>query len=84
MAGQPRVEKKTNSKQRQYLFKVRVSHHTLQRVEDRVSLHGLQGLPCDLAGVVIQSLHFRGCRVEREREDVMRRMIGAICDKEHI
>lgn len=44
----------------QYLFKLRVSQHALQGVEDRIPLHGRQGLPRDFAGVVIQTLHFRG------------------------
>lgn len=48
------------NKRCQYLLKLRISHHALQGVKDRVSLHRRQGLPCDFAGVVVLTLHFRG------------------------
>lgn len=48
------------NKRCQYLLKLRISHHALQGVKDRVSLHRRQGLPCDFAGVVVLTFHFRG------------------------
>lgn len=88
MAGQPQVrtqntkrEYQTFTQQCQYLFKLRVSHHALQGVDDRVPLHGRQDLPCDFAGIVIQTLHFRGWRVEEESAGVMKSTlkVGEIC-----
>lgn len=49
----------------QYLFKFRISHHALQNIDDWVSLHRCQGLPCDFAGVVVVTLRFRGWKMKQ-------------------
>lgn len=48
--------------QKWYLLEIRVSHHALQVVKDGVPLHRSQGLPGHVAGVLILTLHFGGCR----------------------
>lgn len=50
-----------------YLFKLRISHHALQNIDDWVSLHRCQGLPWDFAGVVVVTLRLRGWKMKRRR-----------------